>query len=62
MRALAMWMTWKCAVVDIPLGGERAELSVILCNLTETEQERLCQGVMSGSWPGYGTLYRCTGA
>jgi glutamate dehydrogenase (NAD(P)+) len=21
VRALAMWMTWKCAVVNIPLGG-----------------------------------------
>jgi glutamate dehydrogenase len=21
VRALAMWMTWKCAVADIPLGG-----------------------------------------
>jgi glutamate dehydrogenase (NAD/NADP) (EC 1.4.1.3) len=23
VRALAMWMTWKCAVVDIPLGGRQ---------------------------------------
>ena len=28
VRALAAWMTWKCAVVDIPLGGARAALSV----------------------------------
>ena len=32
-------MTWKCAVVDIPLGGEKAVLSVI--TMSEKEQERL---------------------
>ncbi len=44
VRALSMWMTWKCAVVDIPLGGGKGG---IICNprdLSEGEQERLCRG------------------
>ncbi|MCS3923165.1 Glu/Leu/Phe/Val family dehydrogenase [Methanosalsum natronophilum] len=41
VRALAAWMTWKCAVVDIPLGGGKGG---VVCNpkeLSETELERL---------------------
>ena len=30
VKALAAWMTWKTAVVDIPLGGGKAYLSVPL--------------------------------
>ena len=26
VRALAMWMTWKCAVADLPLGGGKASV------------------------------------
>jgi glutamate dehydrogenase (NAD(P)+) len=41
VRALAAWMTWKCAVVDIPLGGGKGG---IICNPKEMspgELERL---------------------
>jgi len=44
VRALAMWMTWKCAVVDIPLGGGKGGVICDPRNLTEKEQERLCRG------------------
>jgi glutamate dehydrogenase (NAD(P)+) len=44
VRALAAWMTWKCAVVDIPLGGGKGG---IVCNpkeLSAHELERLSRG------------------
>jgi glutamate dehydrogenase len=44
IRALAMWMTWKCSVVDIPLGGSKGGIICNPRNLTEFEQERLCRG------------------
>ncbi len=46
VRALATWMTWKCAVVDIPLGGGKGG---IICNpkeLSEGEKERLARAYM----------------
>ena len=44
VRALAMWMTWKCAVVDIPLGGSKGGVVCDPHNLTQREQEQLCRG------------------
>jgi len=44
VRALAMWMTWKCAVADIPLGGSKGGVICDPHNLSEREQENLCRG------------------
>ena len=44
VRALAMWMTWKCAVADIPLGGGKGGVAVDSASLSINEQERLCRG------------------
>ncbi|MDD3767107.1 MAG: Glu/Leu/Phe/Val dehydrogenase [Eubacteriales bacterium] len=44
VRALSMWMTWKCAVVDIPLGGGKGGVICDPRSLSQTEQERLCRG------------------
>src|SRR4029077_523879 len=44
VRALAMWMTWKCAVVDIPLGGGKGGVICDPHNLSQYEQEQICRG------------------
>jgi len=44
VRALAMWMTWKCAVADIPLGGAKGGIICDPHDLSQSEQERLCRG------------------
>ncbi len=44
VRALSMWMTWKCAVVDIPLGGAKGGVVCDPHNLSTREQEGLCRG------------------
>jgi len=54
VRALAMWMTWKCAVADIPLGGGKGGIPVDSSTLSMAEKERLCRG-----WVGQ--MYRNIG-
>src|SRR5512143_3908511 len=44
VRALAMWMTWKCAVVDIPLGGGKGGVICDPHNLSAWEQEQIYRG------------------
>ena len=44
VRALAMWMTWKCSVVDIPLGGGKGGVICDPHHLSQREQELVCRG------------------
>ena len=44
VKALSMWMTLKCAVVDIPLWGGKWWIIVDPKTLSETELERLSRG------------------
>ncbi len=54
VRALAMWMTWKCAAADIPLGGGKGGVVVDSSTLSVGEKERLCRGWIDGIWKNLG--------
>jgi glutamate dehydrogenase (NAD(P)+) len=50
VRALAAWMTWKCALLGLPLGGGKGG---IICNpkeLSEGELERLSRAYIDQVW------------
>jgi len=50
VRALAAWMTWKSALLDLPLGGGKGG---IICNtkeLSQGELERLCRSYINCIW------------
>jgi len=44
VRALSMWMTWKTAVADLPLGGGKGGVICDPHNLSMREQELICRG------------------
>ncbi len=44
VRALSMWMTWKCSLANIPLGGGKGGVICDPHNLSQREQEALCRG------------------
>ena len=54
VRALATWMTWKCAVADIPLGGGKGGIVVDPATLSTPEKERLCRGWVQKMWKNIG--------
>ena len=50
VRALAAWMTWKCSLMDLPLGGGKGG---VICNpkeLSVGELERLSRGYIKEIW------------
>jgi glutamate dehydrogenase len=54
VRALAMWMTWKCSVADIPLGGGKGGVPVDPATLSVFEKEKLCRGWVDQMWRNIG--------
>jgi glutamate dehydrogenase (NAD(P)+) len=53
--ALAMLMTWKCAVVGLPYGGAKGGVRVNPRRLSQTELERLTRGYTSAILPIIGS-------
>lgn len=41
VRVLAAWMTWKCAVVNIPYGGAKGGIQIDPSNMSQAEIERM---------------------
>ena len=54
VRALATWMTWKCAVADIPLGGGKGGVVLDPATLSNAEKERLVRGWVQAMWRNIG--------
>lgn len=48
VKALSLWMTFKCSVVGIPYGGGKGGLIVDPSKLSKNELERLSRGYIDG--------------
>lgn len=51
VKALAAWMTWKCAVVNIPYGGAKGAVAVDPGKLSKAELNRLTRRYTAGILP-----------
>ena len=54
VRALAMWMTWKCAVVNLPYGGAKGGVAIDPRGYSQAELERVTRRYTSEIMPMIG--------
>lgn len=54
VKALSMWMSWKCAIADIPFGGGKGGIVVDPNELSKTELERLSRGYIRAIYKDIG--------
>ena len=50
VRALAAWMTWKCALMDLPLGGAKGGVICDPKKMSQGELERLSRAYVRSLW------------
>jgi len=54
VRALAMWMTWKCGIVDLPYGGAKGGVAIDPRDYSKAELERVTRRYTSEIMPMIG--------
>ena len=58
VRALAMWMTWKCALLDVPYGGAKGGVRIDPRSYSTAELERVTRRYTSEISPLIGPVAR----
>ena len=57
VRALAMWMTWKCALLDVPYGGAKGGVAIDPRHYSAAELERVTRRYTSEIAPLIGPAH-----